>query len=128
MLVWDSARIHLVPPPRVFFEANAHWLTVFQLPTYAPDLNPQEGVWPLVKRNLATADLGQLTRAVKHKLKQIQYRPHVVYGFLTGTGTGTGLTMDNVGREGDGNCPGRVNVTAQSDRFGQRPGITPPPY
>ncbi|MFF2780589.1 transposase [Streptomyces sp. NPDC058052] len=89
MLVWDNARTHLVPPLKTFFEANSHWLIVFQLPTYAPDLNPQEGVWSLVKRdlgNLAAADLGQLTRAAKLKLKQIQYRPHLVDGCLTGTG------------------------------------------
>ncbi|GHD74206.1 hypothetical protein GCM10010317_087010 [Streptomyces mirabilis] len=58
-------------------------------PTYAPDLNPQEGVWSLVKRdigNLAAADLGQITRAVKRKLKMLQYRPHVIDGCLTGTG------------------------------------------
>ncbi|WP_405862059.1 transposase [Streptomyces sp. NBC_00090] len=104
VLVCDNARIHLVPPLKAFFEANAHWLTVFQLPTYAPDLNPQEGVWSLVKRdigNLAAADLGQLARAVKRKLKQIQYRPHLV----DGCHTGTGLIMDNVGREGDRNAP-----------------------
>lgn len=50
---------------------------------------PQEGIWSLVKRdigNLAAANLGQLTRAVKHKLKQIQYRPHPVDGCLAGTG------------------------------------------
>jgi transposase len=88
VLVWDNARIHLVPPLKAFFEANAHWLTVFQLPTYAPDLNPQEGVWSLVKRdigNLAAANLDQLTRAVKRKLKMIQYRPQLIDGCLTGT-------------------------------------------
>ncbi|MFE5995105.1 transposase [Streptomyces sp. NPDC056453] len=72
VLVWDNLRMHLVAPLREFFEANADWLTVFQLPTYAPDLNPQEGIWSLVKRdigNLAAADLGQVTRAVKRKLK-----------------------------------------------------------
>ncbi|MET9914831.1 transposase [Streptomyces sp. NPDC006476] len=45
---------------RAFIEANAEWLTVFHLPAYAPDLNPQEGIWSLVKReigNLAAADL-----------------------------------------------------------------------
>ncbi|MFF7307917.1 hypothetical protein [Streptomyces sp. NPDC008137] len=30
---------------REFIAANTAWLTVFQLPTYAPDLNPQEGIW-----------------------------------------------------------------------------------
>nr|WP_319680960.1 hypothetical protein [Streptomyces caniscabiei] len=27
---------------------------MFQLPTYAPDLNPQDGIWSLVKRESAT--------------------------------------------------------------------------
>ncbi|MCX4564789.1 hypothetical protein OOK48_00270 [Streptomyces viridodiastaticus] len=40
--------------------------------------------------NLAAADLGQITRAIKRRLKQIQYRPDLVDGCLTGTG----LIMD----------------------------------
>ncbi|WP_435843414.1 IS630 family transposase [Streptomyces hirsutus] len=89
VLVWDNVRLHLARGMREFIEKNADWLTVFQLPTYAPDLNPQEGIWSLVKReigNLAAADLSQVTRAVKRKLKQIQYRPDVVDGCLAGTG------------------------------------------
>ncbi|MFJ1561365.1 transposase [Streptomyces mirabilis] len=45
VLVWDNVRIHLTAPLREFIAANADWLTVFPLPTNAPDLNPQEGVW-----------------------------------------------------------------------------------
>ncbi|MFE0774521.1 transposase [Streptomyces sp. NPDC058861] len=87
VLVWDNLRMHLVAPLREFFEANATWLTMFQLPTYAPDLNPQEGIWSLVKRgigNLAAADLGQITRAVRRRLKMLQYRPEVIDGCLSG--------------------------------------------
>ncbi|WP_455711024.1 IS630 family transposase [Streptomyces hydrogenans] len=93
VLVWDNVRLHLTKPLREFIDANATWLTVFQLPTYAPDLNPQEGIWALVKRdigNLAAADLGQITRVVKRRLKQIQYRPDLVDSCLAGTG----LIMD----------------------------------
>ncbi|MFC7264685.1 transposase [Streptomyces lutosisoli] len=93
VLVWDNVRIHLTKPLREFIDANATWLTVFQLPTCAPDLNPQVGIWTLVKRdvgNLAAADLGEITRVVKRRLKQIQYRPDLVDGCLTGTG----LIMD----------------------------------
>jgi hypothetical protein len=81
--------MHLAAPLREFFEANANWLTVYQLPTYAPDLNPQEGIWSLVKRgigNLAAADLSQITRAVKRTLKMLQYRPEVIDSCLTATG------------------------------------------
>ncbi|MFI5821328.1 transposase [Streptomyces rishiriensis] len=56
-----------------FIDANAEWLTAFRLPTYAPDLNPTEGVWSLVERdigNLAAADLGEITRVVKRRLKR----------------------------------------------------------
>lgn len=54
----------------------------------APDLNPTEGVWSLVKRdigNLAAADLGQITRSVKRKLKMLQYRPEAIGGCFTDT-------------------------------------------
>ncbi|MFB7442108.1 transposase [Streptomyces mirabilis] len=86
VLVWDNVRIHLTAPLREFIAANADWLTVFPLPTNAPDLNPQGS---LVKRdigNLAAADLSQITRAVKRNLKMLQYRPRVIDGCLTGTG------------------------------------------
>ncbi|MFJ4467337.1 transposase [Streptomyces sp. NPDC089424] len=66
MLVWDNVRRHLTMPLREFIDANAEWLTVVQLPTYAPDLNPTEGVWSLVKRdigNLAAASLSQVGRS-----------------------------------------------------------------
>ncbi|MFE9938249.1 transposase [Streptomyces hirsutus] len=94
VLVRDNVRLHLTRSMREFIEKNADRLTVFQLPTYAPDLNPQEGIWSLVKReigNLAAAGLSQVTRAVKRRLKQIQYRPDVVDGCLAGTG----LTMND---------------------------------
>lgn len=40
--------------------ADRDWLTVFQLPPYAPDLNPGEGIWSVLRRttlaNRAFAD------------------------------------------------------------------------
>ncbi|MFE3940358.1 transposase [Streptomyces sp. NPDC059118] len=89
VLVWDNVRLHLTTAIKDFIAANVDWLTVFQIPTYAPDLNPQEGIWSLVKRdigNLTAADLSRITRAVKRKLKMLQYRPEVIDGCLAGTG------------------------------------------
>ena len=88
VLIWDNLRAHLMPPMRAFIEANEDWLTVFQLPSYAPDLNPREGIWSLVGRtvgNLA-ANLDQLARAVRRSLKQIRYRPRLADKCLAGTG------------------------------------------
>ncbi|MDI5968373.1 hypothetical protein POF50_003245 [Streptomyces sp. SL13] len=44
----------------------------------------------MTSATLAAAGLGQITRAVKRRLKQIQYRPELVDGCLTETG----LIMD----------------------------------
>ncbi|MFJ5833576.1 transposase [Streptomyces sp. NPDC093089] len=93
VLVWDSVRLHLTKPLREFIDANAEWLTVVQLPSHAPDLNPTEGVCSLVKRdigNLAAAGLREVTRAVKHRLKKLRCRPDVIDGCLAGTGLAPG--------------------------------------
>ncbi|MDH6580817.1 hypothetical protein P3T29_006511 [Kitasatospora sp. MAP5-34] len=47
VLVWDNLSAHLMPPMKEFIAANQDWLTVFQLPSYAPDLNPRKpsGHW-----------------------------------------------------------------------------------
>ncbi|MDQ0718371.1 transposase [Streptomyces luteogriseus] len=59
------------------------------MPSYAPELNPAEGVWSLLKRaiaNFVATDLRGLVRIVKRKLKKIQFRPHLIDGCLAGTG------------------------------------------
>jgi len=60
--------------------------------SYAPELNPAERIWSLLKRHLtdfAAADLTHLTRVIKRELKKIQYRPHLVDGCLPPTGLTT---------------------------------------
>ena len=43
VLVWDNLNVHLKTELRAFTAAQP-WLEVFQLPSYAPDLNPVEGI------------------------------------------------------------------------------------
>ena len=65
------------------------WLTVFQLPPYAHELNPVEQIWSQLKRslaNLAKRNLAQLTTLVKTRLRRMQYRPGLLSGFLASTG------------------------------------------
>nr|WP_229686859.1 transposase [Longimycelium tulufanense] len=90
--VWDNLNVHLTGELTAFITENKDWLTVFHLPSYAPDLNPTEGIWSLVKRslaNFAAANLDHLVRVLKRKLKKIQYRPHLLHGCLTETGLST---------------------------------------
>jgi hypothetical protein len=52
VLVWDGLNTHTSHAMRELIAARA-WLTVFQLPAYAPELNPVEPVWSVLKRSLA---------------------------------------------------------------------------
>lgn len=47
VLIWDNLNTHRAAGMREY--AGAHdWLTIVQLPSYAPDLNPVEGIWSLL--------------------------------------------------------------------------------
>jgi hypothetical protein len=52
-------------------------------------LGPAEGVWANMKNglgNVAARDVTQLAAVVKNHLKNIQYRPELIGGFLAQTG------------------------------------------
>jgi transposase len=86
---WDNLSVHLRQELADFAEENKDWLRVFQLPSYAPELNPQEGIWSLLKRgivNFVATNLTGLERIVKRKLKKIQYHPELIDGCLAETG------------------------------------------
>jgi putative transposase len=87
VVVWDNLNTHVSAAMTELIAAR-DWLTVFQLPPYAHELNPVELVWSHLKRslaNLAKRDLAQLTALVKTRLRRMQYRPGLLGGFLAGT-------------------------------------------
>ncbi|MGM1058565.1 transposase [Saccharothrix sp. Mg75] len=94
VLVWDNLRGHITGKTKEFTTANTAWLTVVQLPSYAPEFNPTESVWAHLKTNalanLAARNLAELTKAAHRGLRHIQRHPALLTGFLTGTG----LTLD----------------------------------
>lgn len=88
VLVWDNLNTHVSHTMRRLIAARL-WLTVYQLPPYAPEFNPVEGVWSHLKRSLANLtkhSLDQLTALVKTRLKRMQYRPHLIEGLIAKTG------------------------------------------
>ncbi len=77
MLVWDNLNSHVSAAMAELIAAR-DWLTVYQLPPYAHELNPVEPAWSHLKgslANLAKHNLAQLTTLVKTRLKRMQYRP-----------------------------------------------------
>jgi putative transposase len=57
---------------------------------YAPELNPVEGVWPVLKggqiANRVFDDVGELNGLIRHDLTGFQHRPDLLDGCLAGTG------------------------------------------
>ncbi|MFJ4965289.1 transposase [Streptomyces sp. NPDC088729] len=70
------------------YEAEHDWLTTVRLPSYAPDLNPVEAVWSLVRRAMANTAFptpDDLDRKLRSELRRIQLRPRLIDGCLTAT-------------------------------------------
>ena len=89
IICWDNLNTHVSAVMREFTGAHPDWLTVVQLPGYAPELNPVEGVWANMQNglgNLAARNVDQLAKIVRNRLKRIQYRPALISGFLAQTG------------------------------------------
>jgi transposase len=88
-VVWDRSRIHsksrLV---RAFLKANPS-VVAEDFPGYAPELNPDEGVWGHIKygklANFAPADTGVLRRQVQAELTWLQEHPYFLYSFIDHT-------------------------------------------
>jgi len=75
VLVGDNLNTHGSAAMAALVAARP-WLTVFQLPPYAHELNPVEPVWSHLKRSLANLTkhtLAELTALVKTRLKWMQY-------------------------------------------------------
>jgi putative transposase len=88
VLVWDRLPAHKSARMQQIIAARP-WLRVYLLPGYAPELNPTEKVWAVMKRSLANlpaTTATALTTAVKNRLKRMQYRTGLIDGYLAATG------------------------------------------
>nr|WP_234342086.1 transposase [Streptomyces leeuwenhoekii] len=89
VLVWDNLNVHLDHRMRDFIDTH-DWITSHQLPSYAPDLNPVEGIWSVIRRstqaNTVFTDPTHLIRVLRHHLRELQYRSDVIDGCLAATG------------------------------------------
>lgn len=83
LVVWDGAPIHRAQPVKDFLSAGAAArLRLAQLPGYAPELNPDEGVWNLLKRrelkNRCCQDLEELEWELGLAIRRLRRNPHVL--------------------------------------------------
>lgn len=84
-VIWDGAPIHRSKAIKAFLaEGAAHRLHLEQLPGYAPDLNPDEGVWNWLKhvdlKNHCFATLPHLEAGLLGARDRLQNRHDVLTG------------------------------------------------
>jgi transposase len=87
LVIWDGAPIHRAKAIKEFLAAGAaKRLHLEGLPGYAPDLNPQEGVWNLLKRrelkNLCCHDLSQVRDALVRAKERLRHRRTILQSCL----------------------------------------------
>ncbi|MEV5388596.1 transposase [Streptomyces sp. NPDC052721] len=77
VLVWDNLNVPKDRRLREFIDTHDR-ITCYFLPAYAPDLDPVEGIWSLLRRssqaNTAFAHPDHLISTLRHGFRQIQYR------------------------------------------------------
>lgn len=83
LVIWDGAPIHRSKVVKEYLsKGGAKRIHLEGLPGYAPELNPQEGVWNLLKRrelkNLCARDLGHLEVELVRAKERLRHRKTVL--------------------------------------------------
>jgi transposase len=86
-LIMDNSRVHRATAVREFAEKSKGLLTIFFLPPYSPDLNPDEWVWKNVKHDkIARASVksqDDLARYARLALTKLKKTPGLVRSFFS---------------------------------------------
>jgi transposase len=91
LVLWDGAPIHRGEAVQQFLAAGgAERLHLETLPAYAPELNPDEGIWQYLKhvelRNLVCDDLPELQAELRRAVARLRHKRHVVQGCIAQVG------------------------------------------
>ena len=90
ILVWDGLPAHKSRDMRAYLTRQRGWLSVEQLPGYAPELNPTELLWGNVKgqelANLCADDLTTVALALRAGMARVRKHPTLAFSFLKHTG------------------------------------------
>jgi transposase len=83
LLIWDGAPIHRGKPVKDFLRRGAaKRLHLEQLPGYAPDLNPDAGIWNYLKRvelaNVCCRELDELRTQVIRARERLRHKRAII--------------------------------------------------
>ena len=89
-LLWDGLPAHRSTAMPAWLNTQRSWLVVERLPAYAPELNPVEGLWSILKAvelaNLCGPTLGEVIAQAHHGIERVRGTPDLAYSFLRRAG------------------------------------------
>jgi len=91
LVIWDGSPIHRGQPVKDFLASGAaSRLQLEQLPGYAPDLNPDEGIWKHLKyvelKNLCCRSLSELRIELRRAKERLRHKRDVILGCISQPG------------------------------------------
>jgi transposase len=91
LIIWDGAPIHRAQVVKDFLaQGGAARIWLERLPAYAPELNPDEGIWNHLKRvelrNLCCDDLTELRLELRLAAARLRHKSAVIRGCITECG------------------------------------------
>jgi transposase len=83
LVIWDGSPIHHGQAVKDFLSAGAaKRLHLERLPGYAPDLNPDEGIWNYLKRvelgNVCAMDMAELRHRLRRAAVRVRHKPDII--------------------------------------------------
>ncbi len=87
LVIWDGSPIHRSRAIKDFLaNGAARRLQLEQLPGYAPDLNPDEGIWRHLKcvemKNLCCQSLAELKVELRKAKERLRHKKQVILGCI----------------------------------------------
>jgi transposase len=87
LIIWDGSPIHRGGAVKDFLASGAaSRVQLEQLPGYAPDLNPDEGIWKHLKcvelRNLCCESLSELKIELRKAKERLRHKRDVILGCI----------------------------------------------
>lgn len=87
LVIWDGLPAHRGQAVKDFLRSGgAKRIHLEQLPGYAPDLNPDEGVWNYLKnvelRNLCCHTIEELRQELRKAIARLRHKTEVIQSFI----------------------------------------------
>ena len=87
LVIWDGSPIHRAKVVKEFLKSGAaSRVQLEQLPSYAPELNPDEGIWKHLKyvelKNVCCRSLSELRCELRKAKERLRHKKYVIFGCI----------------------------------------------